>query len=553
MLSHLQIRDLVLIEDLSMDFSDGFNVLTGETGAGKSLVVTSLDLLLGKRGTSELVRRGAESAEVEGLFVIADDPQMKTRLEAAGFPADDELLIRRIIPAQGRHRCYVNGKLASLNVLAELAEGIASVMGQHEHHSLSDPAEQLAVLDLFGHHEALLEKMRAAYEERRTAADALATLAAREQDRAGRLDYISFQLREIDDVAPEPKETARLEKEIGILKHQTALLETTSRCANDLYETDGSIFERLGQLCRSLEELSRYDETLNGDLRQLSEATILVEEAARSLGSYSRRLDADPDRLGVLEERKEALRRLLRKHGTDEEGLLGLREKLSSEKRSLDGYEHSLEELQKALSQADVRAASVAAELTRARRTAGVRLSRAVTAELLDLSFAKADFAVALRPLPGGPSVHGADSVEFMVELNPGEGSHVLKKVASGGELSRMMLALRRALAGVGPVGTYVFDEVDAGIGGGVAVAVGQKLRDVSGHHQVICITHLPQIAALADTHFHVSKSETNGRTRSAVQLLDATGRVEEVSRMLGGDGQNAKIKAAAKELIKSA
>jgi len=550
MLTHLRVRDLVLIEELDLRLSPGFNVLTGETGAGKSLVVTALDLLLGRRASSELVRRGADEAEVEGLFDISDEPGVRARLVEAGLPADDELLIRRVIPADGRHRCYVNGKLSSLGVLSSLAEGLASVMGQHEHHTLLDPASQLALLDDFGGHGALVAEMRRLADASTEAGRRYSELRSREQDRAARIDFIRFQIGEIDDLAPRPGEFEELEREIALLRHQGELLEAARVGADELYERDGSIFERLGSLGRSLDDVARFDPTLAEDARSLGEAAVLVEEAARRLAGYGHDLDADPGRLEQLEERREGLARLLRKHRTDLDGLLELRGELGRELEMLSRFEESIAEAEAELARTRDRAATHAAQLTAARRKTGAELGRAVTVELTGLSFEKGRFEVQIEPAPGEPGPTGADVVEFLVALNPGEGTHPLRKVASGGELSRLMLAIRRVAAGVGPVGTYVFDEVDAGIGGAVATAVGRVLAEVASHHQVVCITHLPQISGIAEAHFRVTKSGRKGRTVTRVERLEDEQRVEELARMIGGDRVTAKARAAAGELL---
>jgi len=550
MLVHLRVRDLVLIEELDLELSPGFNVLTGETGAGKSLLVTAVDLLLGRRASSDLVRKDAGEAEVEGLFDIHDEGGVRARLAAAGLPVDDELVIRRVVPADGRHRCYINGRLSSLGILSDLAEGLASVMSQHEHHTLMEPASQLAMIDGFGGHGDLLLRMARAHADLKEAAAALSSLETSAKDRAGRVDYLQFQIREIGELAPLPGELDQLDREISVLRHQGILLDTARRGAEELYESDGSVFEKLGALCRALDDVTRFDESLVQDSRQLSEAAVLVEEAARSLAAYGSRLEADPAALDAMEERREALRRLVRKHGTDLDGVIALRDSLAAELDGLTRYEESLLDARGRVERLGEIAAREAAALTSARRRAGARLAKAVTKELADLSFEKAVFEVVLGPREGGPSTTGADRAEFRVALNPGEGGHALRKVASGGELSRMMLALRRVLAGVGPVGTYVFDEVDAGIGGPVATAVGSKLSEVGDHHQVICITHLPQICAMASTHYHVSKRERDGRTVTTVERLDGERRIEEVARMLGGARVTPKIRAAAAELF---
>lgn len=552
MLSHLQIKNLVLIEQMSISFSAGYNVLTGETGAGKSLIATSLDLLLGKRASSNLVRKGAEEAEVEGIFYIADEQKVKKRLRDAGLPEDDELLIRRIIPADGRHRVFVNGKLASLSVLAELTEGLASVMGQHEQHQLFDPQQQLFLIDGFAKHEQIVREARASFVAYQEAQEAFEALQSKEKDRSSRIDYLRFQLEELTAAAPEKGEVETLEKELNVLKHQSTLLETTSKCAQELYESDNSIFERLGQLSRELESITRFDNALVEDAKQLAEATIIVEESARSIGAYSQKLEADPGRLDEVQNRLEVLSRLARKHGVAEEELTALVKTLETELTSLESFEHSEKRLASVCEETRAKAISSATKLSKSRLKAAKKLSQKVSAELVDLSFEKAKFEATLVSDSATLGPSGMDRAEFVVELNPGEGAYPLKHVASGGELSRMMLAVKRALAGVGPVGTYVFDEVDAGIGGAVAVAVGKKLAFVAQHHQLICISHLPQIASMADAHFHISKTQKGNRTHTEVRKLEAKNRVFEISRMLGGDATNKKMLDAAKELLKS-
>ncbi|MFO8071596.1 MAG: DNA repair protein RecN [Polyangia bacterium] len=550
MLAQLRVRDLVLIDELDLELADGFNVLTGETGAGKSLVATALDILLGRRARSDLVRKGAAEAEVEGLFDISDEPAVRGRLEEAGLPCEDELLIRRLIPASGRHRCYVNGKLSSLSVLAQLAEGLASVTSQHAHHALLEPAAQLALLDGFGSHGELLAQMAEANAGARRAAERYRELAERERDRAGRLDYLEFQLAEIERLDPSPGELSNLETEIERLRHCEELLTAARGGAEELYEADGSIYERLGASLREIEDAARHDPALGEEAAQLSEAAVLIEDTARRLATYGSGLEADPERLELLEDRREELRRLTRKHDTDCEGLIDLRESLAREKAELERYEESLAEAAARLESARGEASERAAALTRARRKAAARLARAATRELSDLAFDRAELSVRLQPREGDPGPSGADRVELEVEINPGEGSHPLRRVASGGELSRLMLALRRVLAGVGPVGTYVFDEVDAGIGGAVAATVGRKLREVASHHQVICITHLPQISGMADAHFVVSKVRSKRRTVTRVDRVDGRRRVDELARMLGGEEVTDAVRDAARELL---
>jgi DNA repair protein RecN (Recombination protein N) len=550
MLVHLKIRDLVLIDELDIELSAEFNVLTGETGAGKSLVATAVDLLLGRRATGDIVRRESKEAEVEGLFDISDEPRVRSRLAEAGLPVDDDLLVRRVIPAKGRHRCYVNGHLASLGLLSDLAQGLARVMSQHEQHSLLDSAAQLEMLDGYGELDTSVSKMAKLYEEFKQAEQELDNLKQREHDRTSRLDYLSYQLSEIERLAPEADELDDLDQRIERMRHQELLSNTARAGAGALYEDSGSIFERLGILLSDLEKAARYDKEFAQSADNVEEAGTLVEEAARFLSSYSLAEETDAGNIVELEDRREDLAQLVRKHGCDLAGVCKLQDSLSKEVETLSQYEEAINNAQATVETLLKAAKKQAASLTRARKKASRKLSRTVSKELGDLEFKNAVFEIQLEPSNPSLGPSGADRTEYRVALNPGEGTHPLRKVASGGELSRLMLALKRALAGIGPVGTYVFDEVDAGVGGAVAAAIGHKLKEVAGHHQVICITHLPQIAGMGDTHLYVSKKAVKGRTTTQIQKLDTDERVEELARMLGGKKVTDRTRAAARELM---
>jgi DNA repair protein RecN (Recombination protein N) len=550
MLSQLRVHDLVLIDELDIELSPNFNVLTGETGAGKSLVAVAVDLLLGRRASGELVRKGAREAEIEGLFDISDESEVKERLNQGGFPCEDELLIRRVIVAEGRHRCYVNGRLASLGVLAELADGLARVTSQHEQHSLMDPASQLQLLDGFGPHTEDVLKMERLYSSLEEASKKLDELKSKSRDRASRLDYLQFQLNEIDAISPVKGELEELENEIVRMRNQELLARTAVETAEELYEGDGAIFERLGALTRKLDEASRFDPELNTSLEGIREAAAVIEDAARFFMNYKRRLADDPERLAEMEDRLERLTTLQRKHGTDLDGVIALREQIAGEIESLQKYDETLEEANEIFSLRQKQAMEQAVLLTRKRKKTGLKLVKAVINELMDLMFNQAKFEVEFERAKNGIGSKGNDRVEFLVALNPGEGFHPLRKAASGGELSRLMLGVKGALAGVGPVGTYIFDEVDSGIGGQVAAAVGKKLKALATHHQVICITHMPQIAGMADRHLFVSKETKSGRTLTSVARLSSAERIEELARMLGGERITDKTRAAARELV---
>jgi DNA repair protein RecN (Recombination protein N) len=549
MLAHLTVRDFVLIDELDLAFSDGFNVLTGETGAGKSLIATAVDLLLGKRASGELVRTGAKEAAIEGLFDISDEPEVQDRLCEAGLPADDNLLVRRVIPSNGRHRCYVNGHLASLSLLSKMSDGLAKLMSQHEQLTLLNPAAQLDMIDGFGQLESQTNKMAKFHSQVVEAQGELETLQNRERDREVRLDYLSFQLDEIEQLAPREGELDQLDQDVEKMRHGRRLTEIVTTAANNLYESDGSVFELIGRHSGELEEAARYDETLKTAWEQLEEAGALVEEVSRTLQTYGGEIHTDPSQLSELEERREEIRHLLRKHGTDLDGIITLRDDLKREINTLSRYEEARNKAEEILEERRRIARVQAEKLTKARKRVATKLAVAVMKQLDDLHFGKTSFEARLQKSTEiGPL--GSDRVEFLIALNQGEGAHPLRMVASGGELSRLMLAIKRALAGVGPVGTYVFDEVDSGIGGAVAASVGRKLQEVAKHHQVICITHLPQIAGMADEHLFVSKKEIGGRTATHIVKLEKQERVEELARMISGEKVSPKTMAAARELI---
>ncbi len=550
MLAHLRIRDFVLIDELDIALSPGFNVLTGETGAGKSLVATALDMLLGQRASVELVRKGKKEAEVEGVFDVSDEPAVKARLEQAGLPLEDELLVRRVIPKQGRHRCYVNGRLASLGMLSDMAEGLASLMGQHEQHSLLDQQEQLKMLDGFGKLGKKTAQMVKLHGRLEQAKKKLVALKDREQDRTQRLDYLRFQLDEIERIDPADGELETLERDIERLRHHEHLVTASRRAVDGLYESDGSAFDQLGSCIRSIEEAAQHDASLLDSARQLAEASALIEDASRFLAGYGQGVDTDPQLLEELTDRLEALKGLVRKHGPDLAGVIEMRDKIKTEIEVLSEYDEAVGRAEAVLSEAQKDAALHASQLSKDRLGAAKRLKRAVMTQLVDLQFGKAGFDIRLTPKPEELTHFGIDRVEFLVALNLGEGAHPLRRVASGGELSRLMLALKRALAGVGPVGTYIFDEVDAGIGGSVAASVGRKLKEVATHHQVICITHLPQIAGMADMHLHVSKETRGKRTATRMVRLSQKERIKELARMLGGEKITQKTLDAARELM---
>ncbi len=378
----------------------------------------------------------------------------------------------------------------------------------------------------------------------------LEELRAKEQDRTGRLDYLTFQLEEIERIDPKQGEIEELEAELSRLRNAERLDGAVKGAALSLYESDGSVYDRLGSTIRDIESVMEYDPALEAPREQLLEAAAIVEEAASVFIRYDAMSDPSAGTLDETDDRLDELRRLQRKHNLELAEIIELKKTLKEEIDTLSKYDEAIAEASKRVKAFEKEASVHAGRLTKKRKRAAKALAKVVTAELFDLSFGGSRFDVRVEPTKSGLGPRGADQVEFLVALNEGEGTHPIAKIASGGELSRLMLAIKRALLGVGPVGTYVFDEVDAGIGGGVAAAVGKKLRAVAKKHQLICITHLPQIAGMASAHFVVSKKTGRGRTTSRIDELSAKKRIEELARMLGGEKVTDKTRAAARELM---
>jgi len=560
MLTCLRVRHLAIIDQLEVELGSGLNVITGETGAGKSILIDALGLVLGEKGRPELVRTGAKQAEVEALFDLSDDPEAMARLVASGLDAEAELVVRRVVAASGRTRAYLNGRMATAGQLAELAKGLVDISSQHEHHTLVDPGTHMGFLDAFGKLDALREEVRAAHRALREAHEA--TRAAEEaiSQRGEREDLLRFQIREIEELDPQPGEEEELNVERERLRHAEQLTKAAGGAEDVLYAQDDALCEVLGRVAGEVREAAEIDATLAPLADQLESALTQVEEAARELGAYARDVVFDPERHAEVEDRIHKLKRLTRKYGGDVAGILAFRDEAAAELAQLDRAEEHLEELELARKRALDDAAAAARALSKKRRAIAEELGKRISDELATLGMGGARIEVQVEQLDekrGELVVDGArlsetgiDRVEFLIAPNKGETPRALRKIASGGELSRAMLAIKRVLAGVGRAGMYVFDEVDSGVGGAVAEVIGQKLVDVAAHHQVICITHLAQIAVYADRHYRVVKETEGERTRSRIERLSEPERLEEIARMVGGIEITKSTRKAAQDML---
>lgn len=561
MLKLLRITHLATIDSLEVAFDGGFNAITGETGAGKSILVDAVHLLLGGRAQADLVRSGFEECTVEGFFQPRELAAVQARLAESGLPPCEEgmLLVRRVVHREGRSRAQVNGAFVTAGQLAALTRGLVDVSSQHEQSGLLDRDHHLLLLDAHAGLDGKVADYRAAFDALGDAARRLRSLQVDEAERARRIDYLHFQLEEIDKVDPKADEEATLQSERQKLASAERLRSATSEAEGELYSRDDSVVERLSRSADAVEKAARFDPSLEPHVHTLRSALAQVEEAARDLGRYARGVDDDPRRLEDIDDRLEALKRLTRKHGGDLAAVLERRDAMRAELATLQDHATHLADAEDEVERRREVAQRLADGLTEERRAASRIFSEEIVARLAELDMKHTLFEPVIEPMlaegealrgaRGGLGPRGQDVVEFHFSPNPGESPKPLAKTASGGELSRVMLAIKRVLARRDPVETYVFDEVDAGIGGATAETLGRMLHEVARDRQVLCITHLAQVAAFADVHFSVSKDVSDGRTHSRLNRLEGGDRERETARMLSGHLTEASLQHA-RELI---
>ncbi|HUG39075.1 MAG TPA: DNA repair protein RecN [Longimicrobiales bacterium] len=550
MLIELRIENFAVIERLSVRLDRGLNVLTGETGAGKSIIVGALALLLGERASAEAVRAGAERAVVEGVFDVAGREDIRALLRQQGLETEDGLLIlRREVAVEGRNRAWVNGSASTAGVVGVLGSRLVDLHGQHEHQALLRTDAQRDILDAYAGHGPTVERLGAAHAALRQAREELETLDARRREVEQRADFLRFQLQEIEAAAVEPDEEPGLEEESRRLAHAEDLARLSEGLHHALYEADRSVTAVLGELRRDLDALIAIDRAQESAREMLEAAYYTVEELGRRMGDYASRIEHDPARLDAIQRRQDLLYRLKHKYGPALADVAETGRRAREELDLLEGPGFERKALEKREAEARTELERLAATVSGGRREAAGRLAREVMEVLPQLGLTGGRFTVGLEPLPE-PGPNGAERVEFLVAVNAGFEPKALARVASGGELSRVMLALKTILARVDHVPTLVFDEIDAGIGGRVAVQVGGKLREVAGHHQVFAITHLPQIASRADHHLLVRKTESAAVTTTSLEELAGENRVRELARMLGGDPESDTSLDHARELL---
>ncbi|MEJ2345445.1 MAG: DNA repair protein RecN [Gammaproteobacteria bacterium] len=551
MLTTIHIRDFAIIDELEVELEAGMTALTGETGAGKSILVDALGLALGDRADSGIIRHGSDRAEITAGFDLGDSPDAQSWLEQQDLADGSECIIRRVVTGEGRSRGYINGRPVPMQSLKELGQRLVDIHGQHEHQSLLRRDTQRQLLDDYAGNAARAAELQTTYRQWKSKTAELEALRTAAADRTARAELLRFQVRELEELDLGEGEAQAVDEEHRRLANAGQLLETCQAALTGLYEGEDTVHDRLSRIAGELESLCTLDTALAPARDLLSEASIQLQEAVDVLRRYSDRLDLDPGRLAWLEQRLGAIHDLSRKHHVAADQLPAMLQTLS---RELDTLEHADEQLSGLQDRIEALRRSYdeqAAALSRRRREAAGKLNREVTAALQELGMAGARFEIAIQPQdPPRPAANGNDIIEFTVSTNPGQPFGSLSRIASGGELSRMSLGLQVVLAHSTRIPTLIYDEVDTGIGGAVAEVVGRRLRTLGDLRQVLCVTHLPQVAAQAHHHLQVSKHSGTGHTRTAIQPLPDSQRIEEIARMLGGVDISEQSRAHAKEMI---
>ena len=555
MLRHLAIRNFAIVEQLELEFAPGMSVLTGETGAGKSILLDALGLVLGDRADSSTVRVGSDRAEISATFEVGTLNEVQAWLRERELEMDGECILRRTISADGGSRGYINGQPAPVQALRELGEQLVDIHGQHAHQSLLKRDAQRQLLDAYAGHDALLAEVGTAYNDWRQLQQEFERLSRARDDRDARLELLRYQAGELAALDLQEGELAALEEEHTRLANSSRLQEGAQRALDLLYEGEEmAIVHLLGRSLNELQELQGIDANLAGAVELLEGATIQAKEAAAELRHYLGGAELDPERVNWVEQRLAAVQDLARKHRCDGAELPVLLLRLQEELAELEDAGTRLDGLENAIAKARRHYQSLADRLTAGRRQAAAKLADEVSANMAQLGMKGGKFEIVLETLePADPAPHGMERVEFLVSANPGQPPKPLAKVASGGELSRISLAIQVITAGKGTIPTLIFDEVDVGVGGGVAEMVGRQLHALGGERQVFCVTHQPQVAAQGHHHFQVSKQSKGNTTRTTVTPLGEEERVEEVARMLGGMTITEQTLSHAREMIELA
>lgn len=555
MLTELVIRNFAIIEELRVSFAGGLNVLTGETGAGKSILIGAVSLLLGDRVSSDIIRSQEETAMVEALFDIGEKSDLKGKLKEMGFLVGNELILKRIISRTGKNRVYIDGQLATLGMLSAISENLINICGQHDHQIILNAENHIDIIDEFGGLLQLRSEYAEMYDKFLSLNNKLGKLLTMNKTRDERVEFLKFHLKEIDEAAVRVGEDEELFDEKKIFNNVQKLTEYAQLAYEALYGKPGSVQEGLRSVISNIREIKNIDRGLNLSEQDIDAVYYQLEENAMILREYIKNLSYDPARLEAIDDRLDLLGKLKRKYGRTLDEVLKKRNEIEEELKTISSVDEEIEKISKEMEIQKTEMLEKAKLLSERRRESSDVLTQAIEGEIHTLRMENAVFKVIFgKPSSDQGAVtfnpRGSDEIEFYITTNVGEMAKPLNRIASGGELSRIMLAVKKVLAKTGSVGTLIFDEVDSGIGGAVAEDVGKKLKDVAQHHQILCITHLPQIACFGDKHYRVAKTVSDERTITSVDFLSEEERLDEIARMLGGSELTKKTRAHAREML---
>ena len=557
MLLQLNIKDFAIIDNLQITFGKGLNILTGETGAGKSIIVDAVKLILGDRASLDDIRSSKDEAVVEAMFDISSLKDIAELLETSGIPNEENIIIRRVISRSGKNRTFINNSMANLTLLQEIGSRIIDIYGQHDHQSLTKSDEHIDILDAFAGLLALRDDVAKAYREFYSIKSELDSLTADSQSLLEKQDFLTFQSKEIGEAGLKAGEDEELKKEKERLANAEKLFEASNSGYDSLYASSGSILERLTQILNKLKDVSKFDEGLKPVMENMESSVCQLEDAATSLRDYTHGISFEPERLEEADNRLDTINKLKKKYGAAIEAILKKKEEVDRELDNIVHHDERIAELKETAEKAKENVLKLSKKLSEKRIDSAKLFNKKIEAELSALNMKKTVFEVRIeknKDINGELILDekGIDRVEFFISPNIGEETKPLSKIASGGELSRIMLAIKR-ITTTGKIPVLIFDEVDAGIGGGTAEVVGKKLKEVSKNHQVLCITHLPQIAAYADKHYSVAKEVRAGRTCASIKELKNEERISEISRMLGGVKITDRTREHAREMLENA
>jgi DNA repair protein RecN (Recombination protein N) len=564
MLKSFEVKDYALIEHISVDFGSGLNIITGETGAGKSILIDAMSLLLGERASTEVIRKDAQKSVVEGIFDVKGNKKVKSVLEENELEFSDELIIRREISLKGTNRCFINDTPVNLNLVKDIGNLLVDLHGQHEHQSLLRTETHINYLDEFGDYEELLEQFRIKYEELNTVSKEIQSLREREQTIKEKQEIYSFQIKEIDNINPEADEDEKLSAELNILENSEKLGELTSGIYELIYESESSVQSSAVKIKNLLARLVQIDKSFEESFKETESALALINDISEFIRNYKSKLDYDPEQVEGLRERLGAINLLKKKYGGSLKAVLDYRKKIGEEFELADNFSGKISSMESKLNSLRKEAGEKARQISEKRKETSSKVKKGIESSLKELGIEKPLFKTEIINHSSDDSnsvfvngkqlrcdKNGIDEVEFFISTNPGEDPKPLAKVASGGEVSRIMLALKSVLAKNDKLPLLIFDEIDVGISGRIAQKVGNALQELSKYHQIISITHLPQIAGLANHHFSISKISRDSRVISSIKKLHNEERITEVAKLLSGEKVTESSLESARELVR--